>query len=494
MYGCFPRGYGKTWCEVLSLMIIAITHPNITLSITAQTRENSVKIFKDKYTEIVRQYPFFKNEILKDSFTKNDGEVLFKNGARIDSLANSQSSKGLRRNRINIEEAALLNNELYEDALKPIVEVPRICVGKLALVNPEELNQQIHYFTTPGWRNSDEYDRNIKMIQNMLDLKGQIVLGSDWMLACWYGRGSTKSQILEKKRSMSTIAFGQNYGGKWTGSTTGALVNINNLMKCRVLEKAELHCVDDKYEYYIGVDVARSEHTGNNQSSLVVAKVIRDKLTNRINNVDIVNIINIPNILNFTNQAAIVKKAKKAYNAKMVVVDGNVIGSGLVDELLKPTYDPITREPLGCWDTINTDNKPEIQGSEKCVYDLKSQGIQTRILTVFIDMVDSGKLRLLENKIDVVSNMEEKEVRSEVLPFIQTDLLIEEISNLKLESTNNNRALTIKKVVRKIDKDRFSALSYLLWYITEYESKVYQPKTPMQEPLIKIRKPVLRKI
>ena len=492
MYGCFPRGWGKTWNEVLSMFIIAITHPNIELSLTAQTRENSVKLLKDKTMEILRQYPLLENEIIKKNFTKNDGEVYFKNGARVDSLANSQSSKGLRRKRINIEEAALLDNVTFEDALKPIVEVPRNTCGKLAIINPEELNQQIHFFTTPGWRGSDEYVRNLQMIKNMVDLKGEIVLGSNWMLASWYGRGSSKSQILQKKRDMSSIAFGQNYDGKWTGSTDSSLVNINNLMKCRVLSEAELCNTNDKNEYYIGVDVARSQNTNNNQSSMVVGKTIRDKLTNKIITIDIVNVINIPNILNFTNQAIIIKKARKAYNAKMVIVDGNVIGSGLVDELLKPSYDPITKESLGCWDTINTDNEPEIKGSEKCVYDLKAQGIQTRIITVFIDMVDSGKLRLLEKKTDNLIS-ENKDFKSEILPFAQTDLLFEEISNLKLKNVDNGKALSVERVVKKIDKDRYSGLVYLLWYINEYESKIYQPKQSIT-PNLQFRKPQLRKI
>lgn len=491
MYGCFPRGWGKTWDEFLSLVIISIIHPNAQLSLTAQTKENAVKLLKDKYTEVIRQYPLLANEISKVSFTTSAGEIWFKNGARIDALANSQSSKGLRRHRINIEESVLLNNDLYEDALEPIPEVPRHTCGKLAIVNPEELNKQIHFFSTPGWRGSDEHSRNIAMIKNMIDLKGEIVLGSNWMLASWYGRGSTKSQILQKKSKMSSLAFDQNYGGRWTGTTTGALVNINNLIRCRSLETPELFCTDDKDDYFIGVDVARSENSSNNQSSLVVGKVIRDKFTNRILFIDIVNIINIPNVLNFTKQAIIVKKAKLAYNAKMVIVDGNTIGSGLIDELLKTNYDPDTKQTLECWDTINTDNEPEVKGAEKCLYDMKAQGTNTRVITIFIDMIDSGKLRLLEKNSNILSETEIKDIKSEVMPFFQTDCLFEEIINLKLKSVNGGKSLSVEKVVKRIDKDRYSALAYMLWYVNEFESKVYQPKKENQLH-IKIRQPKLR--
>ncbi len=467
MYGCFPRGWGKTWDEVIALVIIAIRYPNIELALTAQTKDNAAELLKDKIQEILRQYPMLENEIVKTKFQKGDAEVAFKNGARIDVLANSQNSKGQRRKRINIEESALLDSATFDDALKPIVEVSRYTCGKLAVVNPEELNQQIHFFTTPGWRGSDEYTRNMQMIRNMVDLKGEIVLGSDWKLGCWYGRGSSKSQILQKKKTMSPIAFDQNYGGRWTGSSDNALINVNRFMNSRTLTAAELKTSNYSNEYYIGVDVARSQNSNNNQSSVVVGKVNRDEVTNKIRIIDIVNVMNISNTINFTGQAIIIKKMKEAYNAKAVICDGNGLGSGLIDELLKNTVDPVSQQVYECWDTINTDNKPENPNAEKCLYDLKAQSAQTRIITNFIDLVDAGKLRLLEKR-DITYNYKNPEL--ELLPFVQTDLLFEEVNNLKIKYLPSG-ALTVEKVVSKLNKDRYSALVYLLWYIMEFCNK-----------------------
>lgn len=472
VYGCFPRGWGKTWGEVAAMYVVAIRYPNIELSMTAQSKENAADLLSSKTTELLRQYPMLENEISKTKFQKGFAEVLFKNGSKIDILANAQTSKGQRRKRINIEEAALLNNELFEDALKPIVEVPRYTCGKLSVVNPEELNQQINFFTTPAFRGSDEWQRNLRMIKNMVDLKGEFVLGSDWMLACWYGRGSTKSQILERKKTSSPIFFNQNFGGKWTGSSSNSLVNINKLMDRRVLTTAAFEAKGND-EYYIGVDVARSQNTNNNQSSIIVGKVSRAP-NNRITSIDVVNLFNVSNALNFSAQAAIVKKTKKAFNARIVIVDGNGLGSGLVDELLKESFDPITKESLGCFDTINTDNVPELDNAEKCLYDLKAQSAQSRIITTFIDMVDSGKLRLLEKRHEnIFADTDDADYEREVLPFLQTDILVEEISNLKIKYLNNG-GLTVDKVVSKLNKDRFSALAYLLWYVNEFQSFVAQ--------------------
>lgn len=473
-YGVFPRGYGKTFDEVLASMLACVFFPEISISLSAQTKENAADLLKDKYNEIIRFYPILKNEVEKTNFAKGDALILFKSGAKLDNLANAQSSKGQRRKRMNMEESALIDNDTFLDALLPIVEVPRVCVGKYSITDPEELNQQINFFTTAGFKGSDEYQRSVDMVKDMVNLKGKIVLGSSFWLPCWYGRGSTKSQIFQKKRDMTMVSFAQNYESKWVGASDGALVNINKLMNCRSLTTPILATKNQDDEFYIGVDVARSQKTSNNQSFIAVVKVNRTKDKSKIVSIDLVNLINIPNIMNFTAQACAIKKYKKLYNARAVVVDGNGLGAGLIDELLKESFDPVTKESLGCWDTINDDNEPEIPDiAEKILYNLKAQSSQSRIVTNFIDMVDSGKFRILESRQS--SDFSEKEYddfNNCVAPYIETDYLFEEIANLKLKHLNNG-GVTIEKVVSKLDKDRVSAVIYILWYINEFCRDIY---------------------
>lgn len=468
MYGCFTRGWGKTLLEVLAQWIVAIRFPNIELSLTAQTKENAARLLKDKYNEIIRLYPFFLNEIQKTIFSKNDAIIIFKNGSSIDALANAQSSKGLRRKRLSIEESALIDNVTFEDAIKPIVEAGRITCGKLALINPEELNQQIHFFTTPSFRGSDEFQRSLDMVKNMSDLNGEIVLGSDWMLPCWYGRGSSKSAILRKKRNMSPITFDMNYGGKWTGTDSGALVSVNKLMNCRTMLDPIFKPESENDEFYIGVDVARSEKKTNNQSSVAVGKVIRDN-GGRIIDVKLANIVHISNTDNFDKQAYKIKRIKKQYDARMVVVDGNGLGVGLVDALMKETQDPKTGEIYPAWNTVNTDAQPNDKYSVDCLFDLKAQTDQTKIISTFINMVDGEMLHFLEPvKSGGYEVLTDDDVDSKIMPFVQQELFFQEVCNLKLRQSGAR--LMINRVAHSIDKDRFSAVAYLLYYIQKYEN------------------------
>ena len=471
MYGVFSRGYAKTYTEVLDDFIVAILNPNITLSVTAQTRENAAALLQDKTNEILTHYPLLENEIEYKRFSKNDAIIKLKNGATITNLANAQTSKGRRRHRIKIEESALLDNALFEDALAPIVEVPRTTSGSLALVDPEEMNFQIHFFTTSGYRGSDEFARSVRMVNGMRNLTGDIVLGSSWRLPCYYGRGSSKTQILKKKRNSNPIFFAQNYEQKWVGCADNALVDVNKLMATRTLEEPILEAQRETDEYYIGVDVARSENTNNNQSAIVVIKVIRNPVNKRVAELQVVNVLGVTNKMNFKNQACMIKKLKNQYHAKMVIVDGNGLGSGLVDQLLLDSYDEITGNYIGCFDTINTDNKPENPNAEKCLFDMKAQGYQTKVVSYFINAVDSGMLKMLIRKQEQDFTDKEREFYDRnVLPFVNTELLFMEIANLKLKVMAGNN-LTVEKVVKKIDKDKFSALSYCIFYILEFTNQ-----------------------
>jgi ribonucleoside-diphosphate reductase alpha chain len=462
----------NTHGEVLISVVLCILYPGINIAMTAQTKENAASILSSKIkTEILKQFPLIENEIVKKSFSKSEAEIIFANGSSLDILANAQTSKGQRRTRINVEESALLNKELFEDALQPIVEIARYTCGQLSVVDPEEMNQQINFFTTAGWRGSDEFERNLTYVDLMAECNGEFVIGSDWHLACWYGRGSTKPQIMKKKSQMSPVAFDQNYGSKWTGNISGCLVDIKKLLATRTLENYEAEA-EKGYDYVISVDVARSEKTSNNQSSIAVLKIIRSN--SRIVNVDLVNLSTMSNALNFTKQAIEVKRMWHKFNnhgrVTAICVDANGLGRGLLEELMKEHIDPITRLLYPCFNTINTEDTPETTNSIKIMYAIVAQSIQSDILTTFIDMVDSGRLRLLIKKdnsdYDIKTDIEEQVV------YINTDFLIEEIANLKLKLGNGTGKLAIEQIVRRIDKDRFSALIYGLWYIKSFESVV----------------------
>ncbi|QSF43280.1 hypothetical protein [Paenibacillus tianjinensis] len=472
VYGVFPRGYGKTMKEFMAMVHAAIWHPDIEISMTAQTKEQAAKLVDEKWKEMIKHYPLIENEILgKPSITTDDVDIRFKSGGRITTLANAQSSKGSRRHRLQIEESALLNNNLFEDALAPIVDVPRRTIGE-AVVNPEEMNGQINFFTTAGYRGSDEFQRNLQMINEMAELKGKIVLGSDWKLAVHYRRGQSKAAILNKKANYAPTFFAQNYESKWTGNTSGGVVDIQKLLNLRILESPEFTPSKD-YEYILSIDVARSSRDSNNQSSVAVLKLIKNKI-GKLKSIQLVNLINFKNGMNFRQQGIEVKRIRNQYNASVVVLDTNGVGTGLRDELLLDVDDPKDKKNLGCWDTINTDYVPEIPNSPKYIFEFVGQSFNHEGIVAFMDMVESCTLELLV-KDNNKNGLDDINYSDKAYPHIQTDLLIDEIANLKLKQLSSGK-FTVEQLTKRINKDRYSALMMGVWYIKEFMSSYKEPE------------------
>lgn len=490
MYGVFPRAWGKTFCEIAACFCACILYPGVEISLTAQTKEAAAKLLKDKYKDLIGKYPLLQNEIIDIKQAKDDVEYVFTNGSRITNLANNDTSKGQRRNRMMIEESALLDSAMYEEALKPIADMGRMTKGHLGMIDPLEVNGQIHFFTTSGFRGSDEWRRNITMYNGMLNCTGDFVLGADWRLACWYGRGQTKQQMLDTKSKYSAIKFAKNYESRWVGAIENQLVDMNKLMNTRTLKTPVFENSDPKREFVLGVDVARSSNDSNNKTAISVIEEIKGS-NGLIKRLKLVNMYLISNKMDTNSQACVVKRIRNAYNAKMVVVDANGLGRGLVDDLFYPTFDKLTGEEYEPWTTSDPDYCSDYDDASLVLYPLIAKAGQSSadsnsaIIVNFIGCVESGKLQLLEEKKESDFDIFKKGGINDFAPYEQTNALVDEISNLQLVHLTNG-GVTVKQVLNKIDKDRYSSLAYCLWWIMTYDNKLIQDNTDLLTSIAKM--------
>jgi ribonucleoside-diphosphate reductase alpha chain len=469
-YIVISRGSAKTFTELLGLILKGIMYPGIRLSVTAESKEQASNILKDKFAELTDVwFPFLKNEIAKAQFGKDTASITLHNGSVIDVLGAVQTSKGLRRNQGSIEESVRMSNYILNDVIIPIFNIPRRTAS--GDIDKTELHGALNFMSTSGFKGTDEYYRNLKMVDEMAECKGSFVFGADWLLPVFFGL-TTKKFILDIKNDPTTsaTAFMMNYESRWTGASDNALISMDKIITLRKPSlKAELKSKDTE-SYVISIDVARSKSESNNQSAIVIGKLKRNK-DNSVKSVDIVNIIIPPNGLNFTEQALIVKKLQKAYNAIAVVCDTNGLGKGLADRLIEEVEDRETGESFDAWDCINDETfKCKIPNSPKLLYSLNATGINTNIIINFWDYVETMKINLLpsEKNAKIDEKMPEVERIGIISAHMRTDLLLEQIANLEIENISGK--YRIKQVTRKTDKDIFSALIYLLYYIQMVEN------------------------
>ena len=462
-YHCYPRGFGKTLVEILGTYVKAILIPNYTQFMTAQNLKKASELFKQKHAEVIKFFPFIANEFAKDPIIKEGRvEIPFKNGSFIGILPNTDDAKGSRANSITSEESALMDKEVFDDAIEPIVSEPYPNQRNMSQRNPFVING-LHFITTTYFASLDAYGHNKSVLEGMINLQGQMAFGASWRLPVAFKRGRRRDEYISIKSRVSPLAWTTNYESRWVGGAQNCLVPVTRLMEIRTIKEPELEC-DGIHDYYIGIDVARSDNQNQCFTSIAVTKVYRKK-DNTIDRIEVPFLTNVKGTYDFFEQALIIKKLQRKFKAKAVILDANGVGMGLGDLLQKRTVDEATGEVFSAFD--HTDwklRKSTDPTAIRCLYNLKAQGINDKIIATFITTMQS-MVYLLEARDLISMELGNNIFTCPELSFVQTDMLIEEINNLKTVETGTLKKLTVDTISPKWKKDRYSALAYNLYYI-----------------------------
>lgn len=180
-------------------------------------------------------------------------------------------------------------------------------------------------------------------------------------------------------------------------------------------------------------------------------------------------------------QAARIKELNELFNPREIVIDGNTIGTGVLDELVIPTLGPKGQQYGPLYVSNEPDTYPHPRGVEAKVYSLKANAaLNSEIYSNFYLQINSGNVHLLANeriarekllatKKGQRMNLYQRE--KFLLPYVMTSRLIDEINNLKLRPTGAANQLAVEQISKRINKDRVSALAYGLYRIKETEDK-----------------------
>ena len=474
-YHCYPRGWGKTLVEVLAAYTKAVLVPNYTQFMTAQSLKKASDLFKQKHAEIVKFFPFFKNEFAKDPIIKEGKvEIYFKNGSFVGILPNTNDAKGSRANCIVGEESALMDKEVFDDAIEPIVSEPYPNQRSMSCRNPYVLNG-LHFVTTTYFASMDAFEHNKNVIEDMVRLQGRIAFGASWRLPVAFKRGRRAEEYTTIKSSVSPLFWLTNYEERWVGGSQNCLVPVHVLLEARKIQTPEMEC-DGVHDYYMGVDVARSPNDNQCATSISIIKVYRDrdKIANKI---QVVYLTNVEGTMDFEEQTLIIKKLYFKFKPKAIVIDANGLGIGMVDMVKKRTVDPVDGKVYPAFDHVNwKESFCSDPTAIKCVYPLKAQGINDKIVANFMVVMNSMVELLVEADFNAM-HLTKDIFTCKELCYVHTDMLIEEINNLQTVETGVSKKLTVEPISKKYNKDRYSSLAYVLYYVAtednigEYEKQ-----------------------
>ena len=489
VYAVFPRAYSKSFLSVLIMMIRCILYPGAHLFSAAGGKEQSSQILQEKTLDICNKIPAFRREIDWNrgatSMGKDHCKVIFKNGSDYENLAARESTRGLRKHSGLLEECVGIDQKMLQEILIPLMNVSRQCMD--GTTHEEEvLNQSQLYITTAGYKNTYSYDKLIQtLVQMLTEPDKAFVMGGTWRIPVAIGL-QPKNFIndLKKDSTFNEASFGREYESKWSGTVEDAFFDGEKFDRNRILQKPENEWSgrSSSQAYYIlSVDVGRK----GCQSVICVFKV-----TPQPQGTSIKNLVNIYTIEDghFEDQAIKIKKLFYKYKARRVVIDGNGLGIGLLDYMIKSQVDGSGDyyPPFGIYnDDENFYKKFRTNDTEdEAIYIIKANApINTEAYSTVQSQIESGKVKfLIEEKIaknkllgTKVGQAMSPEQRNEYLiPYKLTSILKEEMLNLREENEGIN--IILRQANKSVKKDKFSALCYGLYYIKQEEDNKRKKK------------------
>ncbi len=490
VYAVFPRAYSKSFLSVMALMIRCILYPRANLFVTSGGKEQAAGILKDKVQEICTLIPAFDREIDRRRGKTLEGKdyckYVFKSGSTLDNIAARESSRGKRKHGGLVEECAGVDDRVLREVIIPTMAISRRCMDGSTQPG-ETLNKSQVFVTTAGYKGTFPYERLIGFLVRMVMQPDRcIVLGGTWRLPVEVGLQS-KTFIRDQKEegTFNEASFNREYESRWTGDVENAFFNSDYFDRSRILKQPEYEASgrSSRNQYYIlSVDVGRK----GDESVVCVFKVTPQPQGTSIKS--LVNIYTLSDV-HMGDQALLIKKLFYKYNARRLVIDGNGLGIGLLDYMVKPTIDPETNDTLpdfGIYGGTQEDAADYYKKyktkdcQENAIYILKASApINTEVHTNAQMNLSSGRVKTLIDERDAkakllntkVGQMMKSEERSNYLkPFILTSILKEELMNLREENEGVN--IILKRANNSIKKDKVSSFEYGLYYIKiEEDSK-----------------------
>ena len=488
-YATFPRAYSKSFMSVLILMLRCILYPGSHLFVTTGGKEQAAGIAKEKADELCNLIPGLMNELDmsrgKTKTSKDNIELVFKCGSKLDIMAARQSSRGKRATGGLMEECILIDQSLLNEVIIPTMNVDRRLADGTRH-EEETVNKSQIYVTTAGWKNSFAYEKLIQLlIQQIIEPNEAVVMGGSWRIPVM--EKLLKKSFIEELKLDGTYndsSFAREYESEWSGDTENAFFSAEKFDKYRTMLQPEYEYSgrSSKTAYYvIGVDVGRKDCT----TEAVVIKVTPQPQGSSLKS--IVNIYSWE-AEHFGLQAIYLKKLYYKYKARALVIDANGLGVGLVDFMVTDQEDPETGDFLpnfgvggATYDDWEKDFKKYKTGDTEAdaMYLIKANApINTEAHSYVQTQLSSGKIKFLidENqaKVKLMStklgqNMDADKRAEYLKPFTLTTILKEQMMNLVEDNEGTN--IILKQSSRGIKKDKFSAFEYGLYYIKQEEDK-----------------------
>lgn len=182
------------------------------------------------------------------------------------------------------------------------------------------------------------------------------------------------------------------------------------------------------------------------------------------------------------DQALMIRKLFDEYQCDYIVLDTNGIGLGVYDCLARDIVDTDTGEiypAVSCCNNTEMAERCTVMGAEKVVWSIKASAqFNSDCAYLLREGFKSGRIRLLCTEYDAeeilsdirgYSSLSASEKLEIQMPYINTTLLVDELTKLQHEESGGKVRIFERSGMRK---DRYSSLSYNYYVAIQLENKM----------------------
>lgn len=497
------RGQGKTWLTALFCVVRCILFPKTKICIASATRPQANEVLLKITDDFMKNYGFgsenLRREITYAAVGANKAVIDFANGSWIRVVTASDSGRGARANILLVDEFRMVDLDTINTVLRRFLTAPR---QPNYLNNPKyahllERNKEF-YMSSAWYKNHWSFEKAKAYTVNMLDdTKKYFICGLPYQV-------SVKEGLLSREQiedEMSETDFDE---VKWSmemdclffGDTEGAFFSFDDIGCRRTLQTAvyppsfinnktyKIPELATNERRIMSVDVAlmASNKHRNDASAIIINSAIPTNNNNYVS-----NIIYLENHegLNTDELALVIRRLFRLYKCTDLVVDTNGSGLGVFDALIRDMVDPETGELYGALSCCNDKDmaaRCRVANAPEVIWSIKaSASFNNEICILLRSGFKQGKINLLvsefeaeeilKDKIKGYAKMQPFEQLQYKMPYIQTTLLIYELTKLEHEIKGTNIKIIEKTGMRK---DRYSSLAYNYWVQCQLEREILQ--------------------
>lgn len=477
------RGLGKSWLSAVFMVCYAILYPGVKIGIVSGKGQQSRNVILQKIKGELYKNENVAREIINIKTGQDDCVVEFKNGSEIRAIVLGQRGENARSWRFNVilaDESRLIPASTLEEIVIPMTKTKRQNVINLTMKYGNEVpieKGRIIYISSAYLKICDLYQRFLHHYNHMLtDDKNEFyVCTLPYQVGVNAGIFYEDDILKEKEKpSMSQAQFDYEYGAIFVGSSNESFFPYELTDPCRTLEKCELQQSKKSLaSYIIAHDVAIAD---NVQSDNACTTVI--KLKPKSNGIYIkeVVLIKIHRGATLPEQRDYIRELLIQFpNTQKLIID--VRGNGqplpsLFDEIweYKNEKGEVVEYPPLVPD--DDDERMRLKDAIPLIRAINAtQPYNHQMYNYMKQCFENKTLKLLVSSTELDMAYKNGEItEDEFMCYINTDLLIQELSNIKqvMSSFSN---VVYDRISKTVKRDRATSLGYGLNYIREIEEE-----------------------